>query len=375
MPQAISISPFEAAVQAAKATQTAQKSSKLLSEIELTSMVESAIANASAQKKNLVEKNNAMPCQELAPFKLSPLGDLDAYIRAANRIPLLELEQERALAKRAFDRADAQAVSDLALPHLRLVISIARQFLGYGLPYADLIQEGNMGLMKAIQRFDPAHGVRLNTYAMHWIRAEVCEYLIKNARMVKIATTKAQRKLFFGLRSARAKLKLSAVAEHPFSSASWALTDPQVEQLALDFNVLASDVREMELRLNGGDVSIYPEEGDDMEYAYAFHQLSDMTHEPSLLLQRKQKDTLATTGLQNALGSLDERSRRIVQARWLEDSGESKRDGKGEGRGMTLTALAIEYGVSIERVRQIELSAMRKMRKHFEGKGVLSMAC
>ena len=265
------------------------------------------------------------------------LGTIEAYISTVNRLPVLTPEQETALARRLRDDQDIAAARELVLSHLRLVVSVARQYLGYGLPHADLIQEGNVGLMKAVKRFDPERGVRLVSFAVHWIKAEIHEYIVRNWRMVKVATTKAQRKLFFNLRSMRPD--------------GQTLDSKQVDEIAAHLNVRTEDVREMEVRLSGREMSL--ENQDDDEDAYApIAYLSDEGHEdPTQVLERRAEDLMRGAGLDRALGALDPRSRRIVQARWLQDDS-----------GATLHELAEEFGVSAERIRQIEVAAMKKMR-------------
>jgi RNA polymerase sigma-32 factor len=285
---------------------------------------------------------------------LPPLGNLDAYISAVNRMPLLTLEEEQSAARRLRDDNDIEAAGQLVMSHLRLVVSIARQYLGYGLPHGDLIQEGNVGLMKAVKRFDPDQGVRLVSYAMHWIKAEIHEYVLKNWRMVKTATTKAQRKLFFNLRSKKQGFRSDALDGDTHREA---FSDDEIDIVARDLNVKPEEVREMERRLSGGDVVLDPAQGDDSEERFgpiAF--LADAAHEPTAMIESAQRDVLASEGIAQALGELDDRSRRIVAERWLKVND----DGTG---GMTLHELAAEYGVSAERVRQIEVAAMKKMRK------------
>ncbi|OSZ73418.1 RNA polymerase sigma factor RpoH [Hydrogenophaga sp. IBVHS1] len=283
-----------------------------------------------------------------------PLGNLDAYISAVNRLPLLTLEQEQQAARSLRDNNDLEAASQLVMSHLRLVVSISRQYLGYGLPHGDLIQEGNVGLMKAVKRFDPDQGVRLVSYAMHWIKAEIHEYVLKNWRMVKLATTKAQRKLFFNLRSRKQGFRADALDGDTHRDV---LSDGEVGVMARELNVKPEEVREMETRLSGGDVVLDPAPGDDGEDSFGpIAYLADATHEPTAVLESAQRDLLATEGVAMAMGELDERSRRIVSERWLKVND----DGSG---GMTLHELAAEYGVSAERVRQIEVAAMKKMRK------------
>ncbi|MDP2018048.1 RNA polymerase sigma factor RpoH [Hydrogenophaga sp.] len=283
-----------------------------------------------------------------------PLGNLDAYISAVNRLPLLTLDEEQKAARRLRDDNDLDAAGQLVMSHLRLVVSIARQYLGYGLPHGDLIQEGNVGLMKAVKRFDPDQGVRLVSYAMHWIKAEIHEYVLKNCRMVKLATTKAQRKLFFNLRSRKQGFRSDALDGDTHREV---LSDHEVGIMAKELNVKPEEVREMETRLSGGDVVLDPSPGDDGEDAFGpIAYLADATHEPTAVLESAERDALATEGVAMAMGELDDRSRRIVSERWLKVND----DGSG---GMTLHELAAEYGVSAERVRQIEVAAMKKMRK------------
>jgi len=285
---------------------------------------------------------------------MPPLGNLDAYISAVNRMPLLTLEEEQGAARRLRDHNDLDAAGQLVMSHLRLVVSIARQYLGYGLPHGDLIQEGNVGLMKAVKRFDPEQGVRLVSYAMHWIKAEIHEYILKNWRMVKLATTKAQRKLFFNLRSRKQGFRADALDGDTHRDV---LSDTEVGVMARELKVKPEEVREMETRLSGGDVVLDPGPGDDGEDSFGpIAYLADATHEPTAVLESAERDALATEGIAQAMNGLDDRSRRIVSERWLKVND----DGSG---GMTLHELAAEYGVSAERVRQIEVAAMKKMRK------------
>jgi RNA polymerase sigma-32 factor len=266
---------------------------------------------------------------------ISAVGNIEAYIQAAKQFPMLTEEEEFRLATRFREEKDLEAARQLVLSHLRLVVSIARGYLGYGLPHADLIQEGNIGLMKAVKRFDPSHGVRLVSFAMHWIKAEIHEYVLKNWRMVKVATTKAQRKLFFNLRGMK--------------PGSEALTPGQVADIAHQLSVKSEEVIEMETRLSGHDLAL--ETGNDDEDAFApIAYLEDSRSEPTRVLEARAVDHLHGEGLQLALASLDERSRRIVEARWLSDD------------SATLHDLADEFGVSAERIRQIETKAMQKMR-------------
>jgi RNA polymerase sigma-32 factor len=297
---------------------------------------------------------SSRPISVVNPWALvPPLGNLDAYISAANRLPMLTLEQEQEFARQWRDNQDMQAAGKLVLSHLRLVVSISRQYLGYGLPHADLIQEGNVGLMKAVKRFDPEQGVRLVSYALHWIKAEIHEYILKNWRMVKVATTKAQRKLFFNLRS----MKQGMRAEVSDANAHRQSLNPdQVNQVADSLHVKPEEVLEMEARMAGGDVVLDPNPGDDGEDAFGpIAYLTDVRHEPTAVMEAHQRDVLSCDGLAMALDNLDARSRRIVEERWLKVND----DGSG---GMTLHELAAEYGVSAERIRQIEVAAMKKMK-------------
>lgn len=267
------------------------------------------------------------------------LGNIDAYISAANRQPMLTHEEEMSLARRLREDNDLAAAQKLVLSHLRLVVSIARGYLGYGLPHADLIQEGNIGLMKAVKRFDPDQGVRLVSYSMHWIKAEMHEYILKNWRLVKVATTKAQRKLFFNLRSHKTGLD--------------SMTPDQVDDLARKLNVKREEVIEMETRLTGRDIALEaPTDDEDDHFAPIAYLSSDM-QEPTKVLEAQDYDRLQTVGLSDALSKLDPRSRRIVEARWLAND---------DGSGATLHDLAGEFGVSAERIRQIEAVALKKMK-------------
>jgi len=288
------------------------------------------------------------------PWAVVPsLGNLDAYISAINRVPLLTPEEEQDFSRRLRATGDLEAAGRLVVSHLRLVVSISRKYLGYGLPHGDLIQEGNVGLMKAVKRFDPDQGVRLVSYAMHWIKAEIHEYILKNWRMVKVATTKAQRKLFFNLRSMKQSMKEDAgdVDTHRTT-----LTQGEVDTLAKALNVKREEVLEMETRLSGGDVALEPQ-NDDGEESYApIAYLADDAAEPTRVLEARGRDWLATGGIALALDALDPRSRRIVEERWLKVNDDSS-------GGMTLHDLAGEYGVSAERIRQIEVAAMKKMKK------------
>jgi len=281
---------------------------------------------------------------------LAASGSIEAFISAANRVPMLSHAEEQALARRLREHDDLDAARQLVTSHLRLVIAIARGYLGYGLPHADLIQEGNIGLMKAVKRFDPDRGVRLVSFAMHWIKAEIHEYILKNWRLVKIATTKAQRKLFFNLRSIKASLAQDANSLQGFNT----LGAEEVKAVAKRLGVKPAEVIEMETRLTGADVSLEPVSDDDEDsYAPIAYLAADRSIEPSAILERKEYDRLQDEGLSSALASLDQRSRTIVQRRWLVADGEE---------AATLHELAAEYGVSAERIRQIEVKAMQKMK-------------
>lgn len=263
-------------------------------------------------------------------------GSIEAYIQAANRFPILSAEEEDRYARRYRDENDLEAARALVLSHLRLVVAIARGYLGYGLPHADLIQEGNVGLMKAVKRFDPERGVRLVSFAIHWIKAEIHEYILRNWRLVKVATTKAQRKLFFNLRSMKSGLA--------------PLTGEEIERVANELKVKPAEVVEMETRLSGRDLA-FESDDDDESYAPAQY-LADHDAEPSQLLEAEQTEQVRAAGLAKALNVLDARSRRIVEARWLREKDTA-----------TLHELAAEFSVSAERIRQIEAKALEKMRK------------
>ncbi|NMG63925.1 RNA polymerase sigma factor RpoH [Azoarcus indigens] len=270
-------------------------------------------------------------------FPIPAAGSIDQYIQSVNRMPLLSEQEEVELATRLRDEGSVEAARKLVMSHLRVVVAIARGYLGYGLPHADLIQEGNIGLMKAVKRFDPTRGVRLVSFAIHWIKAEIHEYILKNWRLVKIATTKAQRKLFFNLRSMKQD--------------SGTLSSDEVRAVATQLGVKPEEVVEMETRLGGRDIPL-DAGSDDEEDRYApIAYLPDPHAEPSEVLEQAQMAHLQDSGLRNALASLDDRSRQIVQRRWL-----------NEEQSATLHELAAEYGVSAERIRQIEAKAMQKMR-------------
>ncbi|TXI14461.1 MAG: RNA polymerase sigma factor RpoH [Polynucleobacter sp.] len=276
----------------------------------------------------------------LIPMQLN-VGSLDAYISSVNRLPMLSAAEEVRLAREFRDHENLEAARTLVMSHLRLVVSIARQYLGYGLPHADLIQEGNIGLMKAVKRYDPEQGTRLVTYSIHWIKAEIHEYILRNWRMVKIATTKAHRKLFFNLRSNKPSLN--------------ALSPNEIEHLAQALDVRQEDVREMEKRLSGGDVAMEANDSSEDENFAPITWLSDDRYEPTQVLAQNEQRALQGPGIERALASLDDRSRKIVTARWLnvED------DGTGAS---TLHELAEEFNISAERVRQIETAALKKMK-------------
>lgn len=268
---------------------------------------------------------------------LTTTDSLEHYSRAIKAYPILTAEEEYSLAVKFRNENDLEAARQLIVSHLRLVASIARGYNGYGLPQSDLIQEGNIGLMKAVKRFDPERGVRLVSFAMHWIKAEMHEYIVRNWRLVKIATTKAQRKLFFNLRSMKTGLN--------------SLQPSEVEHIAHTLNVKPEDVLEMEARLNGHEISLEANIDDDDEHYSPIAYLQDERLEPLEAIQAKQAEIAETTGLSHALQNLDDRSRRVVESRWLQDKG-----------GKTLHELADEFGVSAERIRQIEQKAMQKMK-------------
>jgi len=265
----------------------------------------------------------------------SRLGSLDQYIHAANTIAVLTVEEEQDLAVRFRDSNDLDAARRLVLAHLRFVVHVARGYAGYGLPLGDLIQEGNVGLMKAVKRFDPSVGVRLVSFAVHWIRAEIHEFVLRNWRLVKVATTKAQRKLFFNLRKAKKRL-------------GW-LSRAEAEAVAKDLGVTTREVNEMEQRLSSYDVSFDPDPTDDEDFAPAAY-LPSPNSDPAKAVEREDSDTDAHDRLDVALDTLDERSRNILARRWLTDD------------KSTLHELAAEYHVSAERIRQIEASAIAKLR-------------
>ncbi|TXT21020.1 MAG: RNA polymerase sigma-32 factor [Gallionellaceae bacterium] len=277
--------------------------------------------------------------QALALPVPSAIGSIEGYIQAVNRFPMLSQGEESGLAARFRRDNDLDAARQLIVSHLRLVVSVARGYSGYGLPQADLIQEGNVGLMKAVKRYDPERGVRLVSFALHWIRAEIHEYILRNWRLVKIATTKAQRKLFFNLRSLKQGLG--------------SLKPQEAGAIARQLNVSQSDVLEMEARFNGHEMALDGggDEGEGDVYAPVAYLASPADDEPSAVLEHKQMEVLKTSGLAQALANLDERSRSIIEARWLREESPA-----------TLHELADKFGVSAERIRQIEQKALIKMQ-------------
>src|SRR5512138_2345537 len=276
----------------------------------------------------------ALPVSVPVPM---PTGSLEAYIQTVNRFPILSADEERSLAQRWREKEDLDAARGLVLSHLRLVVALARGYLGYGLPHADLIQEGNIGLMKAVKRFDPDRGVRLVSFAIHWIKAEIHEYILRNWRLVKVATTKAQRKLFFNLRSMKKDLA-------PMTSAD-------VARVAGELKVKPEEVVEMETRLSGQELAFEGERDDDEAYA-PVHYLTDAAADAYHVLEAEESERVRREGLKKAVETLDPRSRRIVEARWLR-----------EKDAATLHDLAAEFKVSAERIRQLEAKAFEKMRK------------
>ena len=294
--------------------------------------------------RKMKSAGNALVPLGAQAFALSPgsLGSIDAYIQAVNRVPMLTPEEELRLAREFRENNNLESAGRLVMSHLRLVVAVARNYLGYGLPHADLIQEGNIGLMKAVKRFDPERGVRLVSFALHWIRAEIHEFVLKNWRLVKVATTKAQRKLFFNLRSMKQGLGT--------------MSQDQVGDIARELKVKREDVSEMETRLSGGDIALEGRIDDGEEEFAPIAYLADADSEPTQVLQRREYDALQSEGVRDALEELDPRSRRIVEARWLNE------DGDGKVGTSTLHDLAQEFGVSAERIRQIEAKALQKMR-------------
>ena len=285
---------------------------------------------------NLMQATMALPVSVPMPMAT---GSLEAYIQTVGRFPILTAEQERELARRFRSDNDLDAARQLVVSHLRLVVAVARGYLGYGLPHADLIQEGNIGLMKAVKRFDPERGVRLVSFAIHWIKAEMHEYILRNWRLVKLATTKAQRKLFFNLRSMKKGLATMSAAD--------------VERVASELRVKPEEVTEMETRLSGQDIT-FEADSDDEEATYApVHYLAaDRDAEPLAQLEAKESEAGRSNSLEQALETLDARSRRIIETRWLREKNQ-----------LTLHDLAAEFKVSAERIRQIEVKALEKMKK------------
>lgn len=275
--------------------------------------------------------------ENVLPMQLTG-SSLQSYIQAVNRLPYLSQEEELDLSRRLRNDNDLEAARQLVLSHLRVVVSVARGYMGYGLPQADLIQEGNIGLMKAVKRFDPERGVRLVSFAIHWIKAEIHEFIIRNWRLVKIATTKSQRKLFFNLRSLK--------------EGHESLNREEIGIIAKTLNVKPEEVMEMETRLSGRDIALEPV-GEEEEGFAPISYLADEHAGPLQVLEAKQQEKMLGEGLSTALASLDERSRRIIEARWLQ-----------EGEAATLHELAAEFSVSAERIRQIEQKAMQKMRSN-----------
>ena len=274
----------------------------------------------------------------LTALPIPAAGSLDTYIQTVNSFPILSQEQETQYARRFREGNDLGAARELVVSHLRVVVAIARGYMGYGLPQADLIQEGNIGLMKAVKRFDPERGVRLVSFAVHWIRAEMHEFILRNWRIVKVATTKAQRKLFFNLRSLKQGLG--------------ALGASEAKAIAEQLGVKKEEVVEMETRLLGQDVSLEPATDDDEDNAYApIAYLAAEHAEPAAILEQEETSKRRSAGLAEALSALDPRSRRIIEARWL-----------NEKEAATLHELAGEFGVSAERIRQIENKALSKMK-------------
>ena len=273
----------------------------------------------------------------------SALGTIDQYVTAVNKYPLLTLEQEQELGMRWKYTQDVDAARSMVMSHLRLVVSVSRNYMGYGLPQGDLIQEGNVGLMKAVRRFDPERGVRLVSFALHWIRAEIHEYILKNWRMVKVATTKAQRKLFFNLRGMRS-------GEH-------ALTQGEAKRIAKELNVKPEEVFEMNMRLSGRDIAMdgTPDDSESESTSPASYLQADESVDPARIIEAQETGRVQSEGLKRALTNLDERSRDIITRRWLAEDQEE-----------TLQVLADKYGVSAERIRQIEVKAMKQMRKEIE---------
>ena len=287
----------------------------------------------------LMQATMALPVSVPMPMAT---GSLEAYIQTVSRFPMLTAEEERELALRFREHNDLDAARQLVVSHLRLVVAVARGYLGYGLPHADLIQEGSIGLMKAVKRFDPERNVRLVSFAIHWIKAEMHEYILRNWRLVKLATTKAQRKLFFNLRSMKKGLATMSPAD--------------VERVARELRVKPEEVTEMETRLSGQDIA-FEADNDDEEavYAPAHYLAADRDAEPLAQLEARESEQGRASGLEQALDTLDARSRRIIETRWLREKNQ-----------LTLHDLAAEFKVSAERIRQIEVKALEKMKKSIQ---------
>ena len=287
--------------------------------------------------------SQALALPNLSLISSGPLGSLEAYVERVSAIPMLSREEELALARRFHEEQDLEAARTLVLSHLRFVVHIARGYMGYGLPVGDLVQEGNVGLMKAVKRFDPGMGVRLVSFAVHWIRAEIHEFVIRNWRLVRVATTKAQRKLFFNLRRMKKNL-------------AW-LSEAETAAVAGELGVDPREVREMERRLSARDLSFdpAPDTGDDEAIASPSLYLPAPEADPATIVEQDQWDGAVAGSLATALEGLDERSRTVIKSRWLAD--EKK----------TLQELAGEYGVSAERIRQIESAALAKLKTAMSG--------
>lgn len=285
--------------------------------------------------------SNALTLRNTTPLAVLD-QDLDTYIQAIRAIPVLSVEDEQKLAERFQGEGDLASARQLVISHLRFVLYIAQSYMGYGLPLADLVQEGNIGLMKAVKRFDPNMGVRLVSFAVHWIRAEIHEYILRNWRIVKVVTTKAQRKLFFNLRSMKKRL-------------GW-LTPAEVENVARDLGVTSKDVLEMEKRLSAQDISFDgPVDGDDDDDVFApSAYLEDRRYDPAVVIEQDEWEEHGHGQLQYAFEQLDDRSRDILQRRWMDEN------------KATLQELAAKYQVSAERIRQIETNALKKLRKHIK---------
>lgn len=296
--------------------------------------------NLVTPNSSLQSSNGLIPLMPTLPK--GGVGSLDAYISAVNQMPMLTASEEIALAKSLSENNDLDAARKLVLSHLRVVVSVSRQYLGYGLPHADLIQEGNIGLMKAVKKFDLSQSTRLVSYAIYWIKAEIHEFILKNWRLVRIATTKPQRKLFFNLRSNKPHLN--------------AMSDDEINALAKALDVRAEDVKHMEIRLGGHDIQLEPDSDEDAPKEIGAW-MSDSSLEPTEVLMRKEGLQLETQGLDSALHILDDRSKRVICARWLFSNSDQSQ--------MTLHDLAAELNISAERVRQIETAALKKMRAYF----------